>query len=85
MGTTFISTTIAWVFFRSESFVSAINILTGMCGGNGIILPEYYQIKLAALASLVTLLGVNYGYVSYIMDPSDFLIIIVFYETFMIL
>ncbi len=75
---TMLSIMIAWVFFRAESFSGAINILTGMFGANGFILPEYYQIKLPTLvASLVTLLGVSFGYVSYIINKYDFIMLIV--------
>lgn len=39
---TFISVVVAWVFFRAESFPAAIEILKGMVGANGIILPPSY-------------------------------------------
>ena len=37
---TFISVVIAWVIFRSETFEGSINILSGMAGFQGFVLPE---------------------------------------------
>tara|TARA_R110002110_G_scaffold415719_1_gene654198 strand:+ start:33363 stop:34745 length:1383 start_codon:yes stop_codon:yes gene_type:complete len=39
---TFVAIMYAWVFFRAESFSAAINIIQGMTGINGIIIPEHY-------------------------------------------
>ena len=47
---TFLAVVVAWVFFRAESFESAINILTGMIGLNGMRLSEFYQAKLNYLS-----------------------------------
>jgi alginate O-acetyltransferase complex protein AlgI len=40
---------VSWVFFRSESWLSAKIMLKGMLGGNGILLPEKYQELLGPL------------------------------------
>ncbi|MGH6708441.1 MAG: MBOAT family O-acyltransferase, partial [Bradyrhizobium sp.] len=40
---------VSWVFFRSESWLSAKIMLKGMLGGNGILLPEKYQQLLGPL------------------------------------
>jgi len=37
---TFIAVVVGWVFFRAESFDAAINILAGMSGQHGIMLPS---------------------------------------------
>ena len=37
---TFFAVMVSWIFFRATSFDSAIAILKGMCGMNGISLPE---------------------------------------------
>ncbi len=37
---TFLVVTISWVFFRAETFAGAMNMLAGMFGLNGFILPE---------------------------------------------
>ena len=37
---TFIAVVVAWVFFRSPDFATAVHLLTAMVGGNGLILPD---------------------------------------------
>ena len=37
---TFLAVVISWVFFRAETYSGAMNILAGMTGSNGFILPE---------------------------------------------
>ena len=56
---TFFSIIISWVFFRAETFMGAINILSGMAGLNGFIIPE----KLAGIAPslLSTLVSFQVG------------------------
>ncbi|WNM64176.1 MBOAT family protein [Candidatus Nitrospira neomarina] len=49
---TFLAVVIAWVFFRSESFSAATNILKGMLGLNGVALPTSYRGYLNNVASL---------------------------------
>jgi hypothetical protein len=42
---TFLCVTVAWVFFRADSFSSAMQIIMGMSGTNGIVLlPDYSEI-----------------------------------------
>jgi hypothetical protein len=43
---TFMAVVISWVPFRSESINGAANILIGMTGINGLVLPESYIAKL---------------------------------------
>lgn len=43
---TFVSVVIAWVFFRSPDFATAIDILSGMTGMNGISLPAWTKSQL---------------------------------------
>lgn len=45
---TFVAVVVAWVFFRSNTFSTANNILNGMAGLNGISLPTSLEVKLAA-------------------------------------
>ncbi len=40
---TFITVVVAWVFFRADSWTSAMTILSGMIGANGILLPKVLQ------------------------------------------
>ncbi len=42
---------ITWVFFRAEGWESARNVLLGMAGMNGIVLPEKYGEPLSFLAA----------------------------------
>jgi alginate O-acetyltransferase complex protein AlgI len=49
---TFLAVVVAWVFFRAESFPAAMNILNGMSGANGIVLPASYLDQLNRVAPL---------------------------------
>ncbi len=40
---TFLVVTVSWVFFRAETLAGAMNIITGMAGLNGFILPEKFS------------------------------------------
>jgi len=59
---TFNFVNIAWVFFRAKSWESALNVLSGMIGINGVILPEAILQKLKFLETLG--IGVGTGVVS---------------------
>lgn len=52
-GITFLSVVVAWVFFRSQSFKSALVMLKGMFGFNGVALPSSFEEKLGALSPLL--------------------------------
>ena len=62
---TFIAVAIAWVFFRAESIPSAIAILKGMAGLNGVVLMEQWLPKLGGLGNFLSSLGVNFGHPFY--------------------
>ena len=51
---TFLAVSIAWVFFRSDNVASALVILKGMIGLNGIVLPSQFVEWVPALQRLVT-------------------------------
>lgn len=57
-GVTFISVMCAWVFFRSPSFARSWEMLYGMIGGNGAVLPPNW-VPFVQLRSLLTSLGVE--------------------------
>ena len=40
---TFLAVVVGWVFFRADSFLSAITMLSGMAGMNGVSLPGYLE------------------------------------------
>lgn len=48
---TFTAVVVAWVFFRSDSFISAQLMLTGMLGFNGISLPISLEARLAPIVA----------------------------------
>ena len=51
---TFLAVSIAWVFFRSDNVATALVILKGMIGLNGIVLPSQFVEWVPALQRLVT-------------------------------
>lgn len=55
---TFGSVAFAWVFFRAASFSRAREILYGMCGGNGALLPPNW-VPFSWLQNLLTFFGVH--------------------------
>lgn len=55
-GTTFAAVTVAWVFFRSETFKGATVMLTAMFGQHGFALPRSYEHYLNMLGGWGTML-----------------------------
>jgi D-alanyl-lipoteichoic acid acyltransferase DltB (MBOAT superfamily) len=51
---TFLAVSIAWVFFRSDNVATALVILKGMIGLNGIVLPSQFLEWVPALQRFVT-------------------------------
>jgi D-alanyl-lipoteichoic acid acyltransferase DltB (MBOAT superfamily) len=58
---TFLAVVLAWVFFRAASLSAAFNILQGMAGMHGVVLPEQWQAALAA-GGAATAAGMSFGY-----------------------
>ncbi len=58
---TFFCVTVAWVFFRADSFSSALEVLRGMAGLNGVVLPETYSAKLGTVGAWLASMGVEFG------------------------
>lgn len=58
---TFLAVVIAWVFFRAETMDSALSILRGMAGVNGLIFPSSYVNQLGAIGPKLEALGVAFG------------------------
>nr|WP_218058343.1 MBOAT family O-acyltransferase [Legionella jamestowniensis] len=52
-GLTFLAVIVAWVFFRAESFSSAVSILSGMIGLNGISLPRNLHLELLPYIKII--------------------------------
>ena len=57
---TFLAVIVAWVFFRAADFTTAVSILKGMAGLNGVTLPEGWPQKYAALAQWAQGVGVQF-------------------------
>nr|WP_255700394.1 MBOAT family O-acyltransferase [Dethiosulfovibrio faecalis] len=60
-GLTFPSVVVAWVFFRATTFSRAWDILGGMFGFNGAVLPPNYM-PIAAGRRILEALGVDFYY-----------------------
>jgi alginate O-acetyltransferase complex protein AlgI len=54
---TFLSVVVSWVMFRAESFESATNVLQGMAGMNGFVLPAQIAAIIPGLGKLVETVG----------------------------
>jgi len=55
VGLTFLAVVVAWVFFRAPSLDAASNVLQGMAGLRGVVLPEEWRSALA-------IAGVRFGH-----------------------
>jgi D-alanyl-lipoteichoic acid acyltransferase DltB (MBOAT superfamily) len=58
---TFATVVAAWVFFRAKDFPTAGNILAGMVGFHGAVLPEAWLTRLPAAASWAASRGASFG------------------------
>jgi len=56
---TFLSVVVGWVFFRANDFNSAIAILQGMSGNNGIALPNAIMARLGSLGEWLGSMGLE--------------------------
>ncbi|MCE3047279.1 MBOAT family O-acyltransferase [Helicobacter kayseriensis] len=62
---------ISWIFFRSENPSSAINILKGMIGKNGVVLPSAFQEWFASLG-IDKLFGFSFPFQYLAGNPTNF-------------
>src|SRR5262249_27598056 len=58
---TFLAVVVSWVFFRAPNFSAAGNMLRGMAGLQGAILPEGLSFALHGLQPLLSTIGVHFG------------------------
>ena len=58
---TFLAVTVAWVFFRASNVDEALDILEGMAGLNGVVLPETWLPKLGGIGSWLAAHGVRFA------------------------
>ena len=66
---TFLAVVITWVPFRAESMQGAMNILSGMAGLNGIILPSALAGKLGIMSTWLISHGVTFGWIFQAINP----------------
>jgi D-alanyl-lipoteichoic acid acyltransferase DltB (MBOAT superfamily) len=59
---TFLAVTVAWVPFRAGDMDATLNMLRGLIGLNGIVLPFHYEQALGAPAAFLRSLGVEFGF-----------------------
>lgn len=71
---TFFAIVVAWVFFRAESFDSAIIMLKGMSGIYGFILPQALEEALGSFSQTLTSFGWKFAPLAYSRGPQDLLI-----------
>jgi alginate O-acetyltransferase complex protein AlgI len=57
---TFLAVVAAWVLFRAPDFSSAMAVLRGMLGVNGVALPAAISVHLPSLAALLAKVGVEF-------------------------
>jgi D-alanyl-lipoteichoic acid acyltransferase DltB (MBOAT superfamily) len=59
---TFTTVLIGWVFFRAANLAAATNILSGMAGGHGVVLPAGWRAAMpSSLANLAVATGATFG------------------------
>ena len=57
---TFVAVVVAWVFFRAPDFATAIALLKGMAGLNGLALPAGLAFALRPFHGLTAVLGITF-------------------------
>lgn len=68
---TFLSVTIAWVFFRADNTTAALHIIKSMAGQNGFALPERYLVKFATVSLPLQQWGVDFRQLRYFEGSND--------------
>lgn len=59
---------LSWVFFRSESVSGAVDLIKGMVGMNGVVVPSGLQIY---LQKIIPFISIKTGELTSIISPSD--------------
>lgn len=73
---TFLCVTVAWVFFRAESLSAAFEVLKGMSGLNGVVLPATYEAKLGMVGAWLASAGVEFGASGVYAGKQGFLVLV---------
>ena len=63
--TTFAAVVVAWVFFRATDFTTAVSIISGMAGHNGVVLPLQWQLATGGADVWLANHGVQFGKMVY--------------------
>jgi alginate O-acetyltransferase complex protein AlgI len=58
---TFLAVVVAWVFFRAPSFTGAFNLLAGMVGLHGIVIPAGLEFAVKPVRGFLEVLGVRFA------------------------
>lgn len=58
---TFLAVVVAWVFFRAHSFSGAFNLLAGMAGLHGIVIPSGLAFAVAPVRGVLDVVGVRFA------------------------
>jgi D-alanyl-lipoteichoic acid acyltransferase DltB (MBOAT superfamily) len=58
---TFLAVVAAWVFFRAHSLAGAVNLLAGMTGLHGIVIPSGLEFALTPVLGLLEIIGVRFA------------------------
>lgn len=61
MVLTFIAVVVAWVFFRASSFATAFNLLAGMGGLHGLVIPSGLAFAVKPVRGFLDILGVRFA------------------------
>ena len=58
---TFLAVVVAWVFFRAPSFAGAFNLLAGMAGLHGVVIPSGLEFAVTPVRGFLDMLGVRFA------------------------
>src|SRR3954447_3489595 len=58
---TFLAVVVAWVFFRASSFAGAFNLLAGMAGLHGTVIPSGLEFAVKPIRFLLDAAGVRFA------------------------
>ena len=58
---TFLAVVVAWVFFRAPTFAAAFNLLRGMAGLDGVVIPAGLEFAVRPIRGLLLALGVGFA------------------------
>lgn len=76
----------AWVFFRAQTLEGAFNLIKGMIGMGGVVLPSFLEYKMGSFGEMLKQMGVEFGGMLKNIEPRSLLFVIcAFICTFILL